>query len=237
MTVLGWNRPLTAASVVVVLLAPVFAAPSGTSAQAQKVPVISLKVFVAVPEWQLDITWSAKDAYEDADWSARLEMTATARYILKQSDKKDAWGCWHTERVQSDNMAFSGFLVNKNDGSRTDYKSTAGPIMGDAAVFQVGVNTPGYQLDAGAAFPVKVTNPLIGSMDSLVSLLTTDIYRTPPVFCTGPLPSAGTTIHGSLVLPMEVPPFGSSLPKTRVGIQFVLQPFEPLAPLVPPKRK
>jgi hypothetical protein len=108
------------------------------------------------------------------------------------------------------------------------------PILVSGASFQVGEQTPGYRLTCGAAFPIKITYPLIGSMDSGVSLQTTDISGSPPVFCTGPLPAAGVSIQGSLVIPMVVLPFGvDPLPKTCVGIQFVLQPVVQLAPLVP----
>ncbi len=75
-------------------------------------------------------------------------------------------------------------------------------------------------------------------MESLLTLLTTDISGGLPVFLTGPLPGSGTTIHGSLVVSTDVPPFGSgAIPRTRVGVQVVLQELAPLAPLVPPKKK
>ena len=228
---------LVGASAAILFLALVFTGPSGTAAQAPKIPVISLKKFMDVPEWQLDITWSAKDSYEDADWSAKAEMTATARFILKQGDKKDTWGRWHAESPQSGNMAFTSFIINKHDHTRTDYKSSTGPIVGAAAVLQVRGQIPDYQLDCLAAFPAKATLPLQGTMDTRVALGTTDIYGGRPVSCTGPLPDAGNTIHGSLQIPLPVPPFVPPLPYTRVGIQFVLQPIEPLAPLVPDKKK
>lgn len=232
------NRKLSSASAAAVFLVLALGAPPGDSAQASKPPVISLKAFISESTWQLDITWSANDAYEDADWSSKLEMTATARYVLKQSDKKDAWGSWHAESLQSGNISFNGFEVNKHDHSRNDYKSTDGSILPGAGVtFEVGGNTPGYRLNCGVAFPLKVTLPLMGTMDSLVSLLTYDVYNgTPSGFCTGPLPSAGQTIHGSLVVPMPIPPIGVHR-KVRVGIQFVLQPLAPLEPLVPRKKK
>jgi hypothetical protein len=92
MRIFKWNRLLTSTSALVVLLASIFATPPGTVAQPSKVPVISLKRFIAEPKWTLDITWSAKDAYEDADRRGKVEMTATARYILNQRDKKDDGG-------------------------------------------------------------------------------------------------------------------------------------------------
>jgi hypothetical protein len=227
--------------VALVLLAVVREPDSGVSAQTDKVPVVSLKAFLSEPEWQLDITWTAKDKFENADFSANLEMTATARLILKQSDKQNdasgVWGRWHVEKSQSDNLSLSGVLVNKHNHSRTEYRSTGRPALDAGATFDVGGQTPGYQLTCGAAFPVKLTTPLIGTIDSLVTLLTTDIEGPVPVFATGPLPPRGTTIHGSLVIPMTVPPFGPDpVPLTRVGVQFVLQPTVTLAPLVPIKK-
>ncbi len=69
------------------------------------------------------------------------------------------------------------------------------------------------------AYPIKIITPLFGSMDSPMTLLTTDIHGGPPVFCTGPLPATGDTISGSLVFPAAVGPFvGSKPPFTRVGI-------------------
>lgn len=208
---------------------------SGASAQTARPPVISLKAFTSVPEWVLDITWTAKDAFEDRDSSAGLELTATARFYLKQSDKTDAWGRWHVERAHSASLVMKSFLVNKNDHSRTEWTSTA--AMPDAgAIFEVGGNTPGYQLIVNAAFPIKILNPLMGSIDSIVTLQTTDVQESPPVFCTGPLPATGTTVHGSRVILSDVPPFGAgNAPRTRLGIQYVLRPMAELAPLVPKK--
>jgi hypothetical protein len=238
MRVLAWNRPLTSASAVVVLLASVFATPFAASAQPSKIPVISLKRFIAEPQWALDITWSAHDAYEDADRSAKLEMTATVRYILNQRDKKDAWGRWDIESVKSHNLVFSGSLVYKKKGQRTEWRSTAGPVTNLGAAFEVGGFTPGYRLTLVTAFPIKATGTGMGTMDGILALGTWVPDSNPPVSADGPLPSTGTTIHGSLVLPWDVPPFGlSPLPKTRVGIQFVLQPIEAIPPLVPLRKK
>ena len=202
-----------------------------------EVPVVSMKPLIAIPMWQLDITWHAKDTYEDQDRSAKLDMTATARFILKQSDRRDDWGRWHVESLDSSNLALTGSLINKNDHSRTEYKNNLGLPADGGVTFQVGGLTPGYQLDVGVAFPIKITNPLIGSMDSLQTLLTSDVDASPSVFCTGPLPVTGDTISGSLVIPAPVGPFvGSTPPKTRVAIQFVLKPFDTLAPLTPVKK-
>lgn len=215
-----------------VLLAMGLIATVGAPLTSAKVPVVSMKPFIATPMWQLDITWHAKDAWEDRDMSAKVDMTATARFVLRQSDKRDDWGRWHTEKLDSNNMAMAGTLVNKNDHSRTEFKSAPGSPADGAVTFEVGGRTPGYQLVCSVALPIKIINPLMGTMDSLATLLTTDIHGGPPVFCNGPLPATGDTITGSLVFPAPVGPFvGSKPPNTRVGIQFVLKPFNALAPL------
>jgi hypothetical protein len=191
--------------------------------------------FINVPTWQLDITWSANDAYEDGDWSAKLEMTATARYILMQRDKRpdSGWGRWGVESVQSWNMTYSSFLVDKRTNARTDYSATNQLTGAEAAVFQVGsfYNPSGYELHAGLAPYLKVTSTVVGiGPEGLVALLIDDPSKPPPSgFCTSPLPTTGLTIHGSLVIPFCVPPFcggaGNVPDTTRVGIQFVLQPY------------
>lgn len=238
MRVFEWNRLPAGTSALVVLLASIFATPLGTAAQPSKVPVISLKRFIAVPKWALDITWSAKDAYEDADRSGKVEMTATARYILNQRDKKDAWGRWDVESVKSYNLVFNGSLVFKSKGQRSEWRNGSGPMTNFGAAFEVGGDTPGYRLALATAFPTKATGTGMGTMDGILTLGTWVPGSNPPVSAAGPLPSPGTTIHGSLVLPWDVPPFGlSPLPKTRVGIEFVLQPMEAIPPLVPPKKK
>lgn len=202
------------------------------SPTAAAVPVISLKPFINTAMWQLDITWHAKDAWEDRDRSAKIDMTATARFVLMQSDKRDDWGRWHVEKLDSSNLALTGLLVNKNDKSRTEYTPAPGSPADGSVTFEVGGRTPGYKLVSGVAYPMKIVNPLLGSMDSIQTLLTTDIHGDPPVFCTGPLPASGTTISGSLAFPAPVGPFvGSTPPNTRVGIQFVLKPYDKLAPL------
>ena len=221
-----------------VLLGLGVTAPSGVWAQAPKPPVISLKAFTSVPEWVLDVTWHAKDAYEDGDVKATLELTATARYYLKQLDREDGWGRWETQKEQSSNIAYTGVLVYKKNGERLEYKGTGGPLMDTAANFQVGGVTPGYQLVVVAMAPVKVTQSASPASESAVHLGTTQLGRVPK-FCTGPLPAKGTAIHGSLVILADVPPFGTSkAPRTRVGIQYVLREHVPdLAPLVPPKKE
>ena len=211
-------------------------APSESHAQASKPPVVSLKPFIQTGVWQLDITWTAKDAYEDEDWSATLELTATARFILRQTDRRDDWGHWHAEALQSGNLVLSGVLVHKSDHSRTEYRQDPSRKPEGGVLFDVGGATPGYQLTVNVAYPAKLTNPLLGTVDTVVNLQTTNILDSPPVFCTGPLPASGKAIHGSLVIPWETAPFVSPFPRAKVAIQYVLQPLTDLAPLVPPKR-
>ena len=231
-----WTRLWPAASATVFLLAVFLWEPSGASAQAP-VPVISLKKFIDVAQWQLDITWSGKDVYSDADQNAKLDFMATARFILTRLDKQDAWGRWQALNVQSTKFAFNSFLVHGEEW-RLDYKSTNGPVMSATAVLQVGGSTPGYELDCLVAFPLQVTG-LPGTSLSGLALTTIDPGNPGPSgTCGGPLPADGDSIHGSITIPLDIVPFGGlPLPKTRVGIQFVLQPFQPLTPVTPPKKK
>jgi hypothetical protein len=230
-----WVRFIVAGAVVLVGLAVM--APSSAWPQASKPPVISLKAFTSVPQWVLDITWNAKDAYEDAEFSAGLELTVTARYYLEQLDREEGWGRWETRREQSSNIAYTGFLLDKRNGQRLEYKGTGGLLMDTAANLQIGGNTPGYQLVVEAMVPVKVTQSASPASESAIHLGTTQLGQVTK-FCTGPLPAKGTAIHGSLVILADIPPFGTSrAPRTRVGIQYVLREHVPdLAPLVPPKK-
>jgi|GEM_PF-6381077 len=230
-----WNHLLSIPCTVLMLVV-LLAAPQQGSAQATKIPVVSLKNFIDTQEWQLDVTWHSQDAFEDEEHVAKLDMTATARFILKQSDKKDAWGRWHTESVQSCNLAFTGSDTMKSSDYRIDYTrgSEPGGCKG-GAYFEVGGTTPGYLVHCGVELPLKMTLPGT-SAPSLVSLMTEDTSKPgKSQFCTGPLPNAGLTIRGSLVAPMLVPPISSYRP-VPVGIQYVLQPNEPLAPLRPQKK-
>ena len=213
-------------------------AAAGTSLTSATVPVVSMKPFMSAHFWQLDITWHAKDAYQDQNMNANLDMTATARFILEQKDRRDDWGRWYAAKPDSHDLALAGVLIIRNDHSRTDYKSAPGAPIDGSATLQVGGRTPGYQLDCSAAYPIKVLSPLLGTMDSMLSLLTSDIHAGRPVFCTGPLPTTGDTISGSMAFPAAVGPFvGSKPPFTRVGIQFVLKPFNDLAPLTPARKR
>lgn len=228
-----FGRALAAAAPLALILT---GAP-GNPAQGQVPTVVSLKSFIDVETWQLDITWSAKDAFEDATWSAKLDMTATARYILKRGDKQDAWGRWHVESPQSGNMAFTAFLINKPSHSRDSYQGTGAPKPTGAATFDVGRGTPGYRLACLGVFPVRGNTAGLGTFESRVALNTMDMFKGANGICTGPLPSAGQTIHGSLTIPLPIAPFVPPLPYSRVGIQYVLQPLANLAPLLPPGKR
>lgn len=211
---------------------------AGASLTSAAVPVVSMKPFISAHFWQLDITWHAKDAYQDQDRNATLDMTATARFILEQTDRRDDWGRWYAGKADSHNLALTSVLINRNDHSRTDFKSVPAAPFDGGATLQIGGRTPGYQLDCSVAYPIQVLNPLLGTMDSIQTLLTSDIHAGRPVFCTGPLPATGDTISGSMAFPAVVGPFvGSKPPFTRVGIQFVLKPFNDLAPLTPARRR
>lgn len=196
-------------------------------------PVISLKDFTSVAQWVLEITWHAKDTFENGDYRAGLEMTATARFQLKRLDSQDAWARWESQKEQGSSLVYTGFLVDKRNGQRLDYKGTnASPLMA-VANFQVGGSTPGYQLVCQAMFPAEVTGAGVAAMNSPLTVMTTELGAVPR-FCTGPLPASGTTISGSTVIFADIPPFGTSrAPRTRVGIHYVLTPVIELAPLKP----
>jgi hypothetical protein len=218
------------------LLVLAAATPRETLAQAAAPPVISLKSFTSVPEWQLDITWHARDSFEDEDFRAGLDMTVTASYFLKRLDKTDSWAEWEIQQTKATNVAFSSFLLDKRNGQRLEYQRTAQPPISTAANLQVGGQTPGYQLVCEGLFPLKTTQPQLATFETPLHLGTTELGDVPR-FCTGPLPAPGSTIAGSTVVLAVVPPFGSSrAPRTRVAIQYVLQPV-PLAPLVPPTKR
>jgi len=208
-------------------------ATTGGFGQPAPPPVISLKDFTSVSQWVLEITWNAKDTFEDGDYRAGLEMTATARFQLKRLDSQDAWARWESQKEQGSSLVYTGFLVDKRNGQRLDYKGTnASPLMA-VANFQVGGSTPGYQLVCQAMFPAEVTGAGMTAMNSPLTVTTTEMGAVPR-FCTGPLPASGTTISGSTVIPGDIPPFGTSrAPRTRVGIQYVLTPVIALAPLKP----
>lgn len=224
-----------------VLSAAVLSPSSRVSAQADNPSAATLKKFISVAEWQLDVTWTAKDSFENKDVTANLEMTATARFILAQADKTEGvWARWRVAKSVSDNLSIDGVLVDRHDDSRTEFKSAGTRAFDAGVMFSVGGRTPGYDLNCTTAFPIKLINSRIGTRESLVTLLTTDIRGPAPVAVTGPLPTSGKTIiHGSLVIPMAVPPFAAQpIPSTRVGVEFVLQPYvDSLAPLVPTRKK
>jgi hypothetical protein len=193
-------------------------------------PPKSLKDFINVPTWQLGITWSAHDAYEDSDWSASLDMTVSATYILTQSDKRPdiGWGRWHVESVKSWNGTYKSYLANKHDGSRTDYNISNQTMGADGAVFQVGsyYNPAGYELEAELSPIINATGSR--PYTTLLALLTYDATRVVPGgLCLGPLPPSGLNINTSFVIPFCGPPFCGSgpPPATKVGIQFVLKPY------------
>ena len=203
---------------------------------ADQLTVISLKDFTSVKEWVLEITWNATDTFEDGDFSAGLEITATARFYMTCLDRQDAWGRWESQKQQTSSLVYKSFLLDKRNGQRLGYQGLQTAPLMSVANFQVGGETPGYQIVCQVMFPAKVKGAAVGSMDSPLWLMTTQL-GSPPIFCTGPLPAKGTTISGSTVIQAAIPPFGTSnAPQTRLGIQYVLKPALELAPLKPVKK-
>jgi len=228
----GYRKRLAAA----VLLVLICTMPWGASGQGTSIPAASLKNFTAVEQWQVDVTWSVRDSYEDASYSAHLEATATARFILKQDTHTDARAVWRVRGAQSAHATYTGFVVQKGTEHRTDHKlSSPVPVIAWAE-FQVGGRTPGYELTATAAFPAKRTDTISGTSDSQVSVMTGNPYEHgAAVLCMGPLPASGETIHGSREVPYALPPFGEGhIRRTKLSIEYVIQP---LATPAPPKQK
>lgn len=221
---------------VIVCLMLVVAALPGPAAPRK---VISLESFIDCAEWELNVTWNAKDTFEDRDHSGQVELAATARYVLKQLDRQDAWGHWQALQIASHNITYKGFWQSKTSSHRIDYWSTAGPVVAPVVDFQVGGTTPGYMIVCGAFYPGKVKENG-QELDCGVGLSMT--LKDQPGLTgetTGPLPEKGTTIAGSRVIPFELPPFlTSQAGMTKLSIQYVLKPYvDPLAPLVPPKKR
>ena len=183
--------------------------------------------FIAVPTWQLDITWHARDTYEDRDYSAGLEMTATARYILKRIKKYDHRATWGAKALQSWNMAYSGFAVFKGTHRRDDYSANS-KLIGAETEFIVGMPLKTeYEFLAYLETHLKWTSTAGGTQDSAVILPTWDMSNSASRQSSGPLPATANTITGSLVIPACVPPFcNDPIPFTRLGIQYVLQPYK-----------
>jgi len=221
------NRLLCMTSTLLVLALPV------SPAQANQIPVISLKKFINVSSWQLDVTWTARDSYQDANCNERLEMTVTARFIMNQRDRKDAYGRWEVVQPQSWNCAFSGYDADSHGRWRNNYKGNlGGTLLSLGAFLIIGQETPGYWLHCSGMFPLRVSGAL--NLDTGVTLSLDDINQTHT--CEGPLPSSGLDIHGSYVISSPVPPIGSHRP-VKVAVQFTLTPVADLAPLTPAKKK
>ncbi len=151
-----------------VLFAFICLATSMALAQGANIPVTSLKNFTSVEQWQLDITWRAKDSFEDDSWKAQVEMTGTARFILKQRNKSATAGYWGVESVQSANLSYTGSSTYKSRNEHVDYKAKGGPVMMGAASLVVGAATPGYELGVTIAFPITFTD-IHGTHDSLLA--------------------------------------------------------------------
>lgn len=203
------------------------------SAQLAATPkVIDLRKFLQPKEWQLDITYHARDQFEDRDHVGGLDMTATATYFLKRLDRGDSWGHWQTLECKNYNLAYRAFWTGKHGPDHLEYKTKEGGAMvAPLADLQIGGATPGFMLIVNGGFPAELHGSS-GDMDQPLVLGTSE--KDQPGLSgvtTGPLPEQGRTIHGSRVIPFEIPPFliGVAGP-TRMGIQFVLKPVD-LEPL------
>lgn len=208
-----------------------------TTVLAEPPQVINLKPLLDCEYWVLDITYHAVDQHEDREYTAGLEMTATARYLLKRLDRSQAYGHWQALECVSHNLSYRGFRYNKHYApDRLDYSAKAGESMvAPLAVLDLGGFTPGYSLLVSGGFPAQLTRGSAGATDSPL-VLTTQIQNMPGLtgMLMGPLPGSGTTITGSKVIPAEIPPFvGQAIGPTRLSIQFVLKPDDRLAPLHP----
>ncbi|MBS2038881.1 hypothetical protein JST97_28120 [bacterium] len=194
--------------------------------------VVDMRRFLDWPEWQLNITYHARDSYEDQNHTAELDMTATATYFLKRISRGEAWGQWQALDCQSNNLAYRAFWHAKHGPDMVDYSQKGGgPMVAPLADFQIGGSTPGYLLIVNGGFPAQMQSNS-GTLDCPLVLGTTE--KDQPGLSgvvTGPLPENGTQIQGSRVIPFEVPPFlkGSSR-MTRMGIEYVLKPV-PLSPV------
>lgn len=195
--------------------------------------VIDLRRFLSLSEWQLDITYHARDSYEDRDHTAELDMTATATYFLKRINQGEAWGQWQALDCQSNNLSYRAFWHGKHGPDQQDYNSKAGGSMvAPLADLQIGGSTPGYMLIVNGGFPAEMRSNNAPPVDYPL-LLGTSQKDQPGLsgVVTGPLPESGNQIQGSRVIPFEITPFlkGSSR-MTRMGIEYVLKPVN-LAPL------
>lgn len=220
------------------LLASLLAAPPPQPAP----PVISLKTFTSTPRWELNITWHADETYEDDRIKARLEMTATARFILERKSRADSYGHWESQKEQTSTCTYKAFVLYKKTGQRTDWTTSSPVPFSSVAVLQVGGQTPGYQLNSQVAFPGRGSGAGIPPMfaDQQPLMLTTHSLTGRPDACSGPLPDKGANISGSAVHPAPVGPFcgvGQPPPMARVGITYTIQPHIELAPLTPVKKQ
>lgn len=189
--------------------------------------VIDLRKFLRHKEWQLDVTYHAKDHFEDRDHIGGLEMTATASYLLKRQDVSDSWGHWQTLECRSQNLVYQAFWQGKTGPDHLEYKSKAGTMIAPLADLQIGGSTPGYMLIVNGGFPAELHDNS-GTMDQPLVLGTSEKDQPGLSGVTsGFLPEEGYVIHGSRVIPFEIPPFLKGVAgTTRMGIQYVLKPVD-----------
>jgi hypothetical protein len=218
-------------SLVLVLLA------MASAAWAEPPKVVNLKPLLDCEYWILDITYHAQDQREDRDYTAGLEMTATARYNLKRVDRSEAYGHWQAQKCESHNLSYRGFRYNRHHApDRLDYAAKGGgEMLAPLADLHIGGFTPGYALLVSGGFPAQLTSGSAGAQDHPL-VLNTQVQGAPGLtgMLMGPLPNQGTTISGSKTIPAEIPPFLiNQLGQVQMSIQFVLKPDPRLAPLGP----
>ena len=128
-------------------------------AASKKPAVISLKDFTSVKEWVLEITWHAKDTFEDSDFSAKLDMSASARFYLKRLDHQDAWGRWEVQKLQTSNLVYKANLIDKRRGQGLNYQGLSTPPLMSVANFQVGGENPGLPIGLPSDVPGSGKRP------------------------------------------------------------------------------
>lgn len=206
------------------------------TAPADPPPVINLKPLLDTEKWVLDITYTARKTYDDRDYTAELEMTATARYVLTRVDRSAASGHWQAQECHSHNLTYRAFRYNKHYApDRLEYSAKrSGAMVAPLADLHVGGFTPGYSLLVSGGFPAQLTTG--SGLQDHPLVLSTQVKDAPGLsgMLSGPLPGKGTLISGTKVIPAEIPPFLANQPggPVQMSIQFTLSP-PPLQPLTP----
>jgi len=191
--------------------------------QSPKVPAAVLNSFTSVQQFRLEISWTSNSVYEDKETKAQVNLNATARYVLKQVEATPSGALWSVQKPDSGFVTYTGVLINKETGQRTEWKIAGVPSAAHAE-FRVGGRTPGYQLDAAASYPVKVIGKI--NYDTALELLTSNPETGPQ--CKGALPAAGNSISGAVEFELPIDPLKDEpdLPYAKVRVEYTLQPVE-----------